>query len=122
MPSTSVASNAASEDVLTTGPNAGQKLNLSDKKWDRMGLLMDRASCLPAPICGSDAQRMLSSILCPLAGFHNAFRMEYRSVFELADTYEKRGLTLKQFLSHARGFHQREFRCAHNRDACAKAR
>ena len=58
---------------------------------------------------------MLSLVRYRLAGFHNAFRMEYRSVFELADTYEKRGLTLKQFLSHARGFHQRECWCSHGR-------
>lgn len=56
MPSTSAASKAASEELLTTGPNAGQKLNLSDKKWDRMGLLMDRASCLG----GLDADHMPS--------------------------------------------------------------
>ena len=64
---------------------------------------------------------MLSLVRYRLAGFHNAFRMEYRSVFELADTYEKRGLTLKQFLSHARGFHQRALYCADIQHPSAKA-
>lgn len=36
--------------------------------------------------------------------------MEFKQIYELADKYEQEGLTLREFLSHAEGLHQREYR------------
>lgn len=42
--------------------------------------------------------------------FHNYFRMEFKQIYQLADCYEEEGLSLSEFLRHARSLHQRELR------------
>lgn len=64
------------------GPNAGKKLDLTNKAWDHMGLRMD--------------------------GFHRYFRMEYKAIYELASRFEEEQMSLREFLQTARGFHSRE--------------
>ena len=51
--------------------------------WDRMGLRMD--------------------------GFHNYFRMEYKTIYELASRYEEQHISLREFLQTARGLHSRKY-------------
>lgn len=40
-------------------------------------------------------------------GFHRYFRMEYKAIYELASRYEEEGMSLREFLQTARGFHSR---------------